>query len=192
MSFCSLTKGITPKTHMLCFVLINSVLLNLLCVWIWLSVVAVLQLWLAGRTLTVAMQSSCFSAINAIWDVLVELKSLHWLARPEPAINIDLKKRTLASLLVLINTALTTSLPSPVRFQGSKMYTYTPENIMHYGPITNWHLIMSVLIEVPLRAHAKGGWGVGVGGWEAVMVSSLTLLLFIFRVARLQAWQWQG
>ena len=32
--FCSLIKGITPKIRMLCFVLINSVLLNLLCVWI--------------------------------------------------------------------------------------------------------------------------------------------------------------
>ena len=27
-------KGVTPKIHMLCFVLINSVLLNPLCVWI--------------------------------------------------------------------------------------------------------------------------------------------------------------
>ena len=34
MSFCSLIKGITPKIRVLCFVLINSVLLNLLCVWI--------------------------------------------------------------------------------------------------------------------------------------------------------------
>ena len=33
MSFCSLIKGINPKIRMLCFVLINSVLLNLLCVW---------------------------------------------------------------------------------------------------------------------------------------------------------------
>ena len=32
MSFCSLKKGITPKIRMLCFVLINGVLLNLLCV----------------------------------------------------------------------------------------------------------------------------------------------------------------
>ena len=31
--FCSLKKGLTPKIHMLCFVIINSVL-NLLCVWI--------------------------------------------------------------------------------------------------------------------------------------------------------------
>ena len=30
--FCSLTKGITPKICMFCFVLINSILLNLLCV----------------------------------------------------------------------------------------------------------------------------------------------------------------
>ena len=30
---CSLKWGITPKIRMLCFVLINSVLLNLLCVW---------------------------------------------------------------------------------------------------------------------------------------------------------------
>ena len=30
---CSLKWGITPKTGMLCFVLINSVVLNLLCVW---------------------------------------------------------------------------------------------------------------------------------------------------------------
>ena len=36
MSFCSLVKGITPKIRMLCFVLINSVILNLLvlCVWV--------------------------------------------------------------------------------------------------------------------------------------------------------------
>ena len=33
MSFCSLTKGITPKICWFCLVLINSVLLNLLCVW---------------------------------------------------------------------------------------------------------------------------------------------------------------
>ena len=33
--FCSLVKGITLKSCMLCFVLINSILLNLLCVWIW-------------------------------------------------------------------------------------------------------------------------------------------------------------
>ena len=32
MSFCSLIKVITPKIHMLCFVLINSVILNLSCV----------------------------------------------------------------------------------------------------------------------------------------------------------------
>ena len=32
--FCSLIKGITPKIRMLCFVLINSVRLNLLCIWI--------------------------------------------------------------------------------------------------------------------------------------------------------------
>ena len=34
MSFCSLIKGITPKIRMLCFVLINSVILNLWCIWI--------------------------------------------------------------------------------------------------------------------------------------------------------------
>ena len=32
MSFCSWIKGITPKMCMLCFVLTNSVLLNLVCV----------------------------------------------------------------------------------------------------------------------------------------------------------------
>ena len=32
VSFCSLIKGITPTIRMLCFVLINSSLLNLLCV----------------------------------------------------------------------------------------------------------------------------------------------------------------
>ena len=31
--YCSLIKGITPKIRMLCFVLINSVLLKMLCVW---------------------------------------------------------------------------------------------------------------------------------------------------------------
>ena len=34
MSFCSLIKGIIPKTRMLCFVLINNVLLNLSRVWL--------------------------------------------------------------------------------------------------------------------------------------------------------------
>ena len=34
MSFCSLIKGITLKIHPLCFVLINSALFNLLCVWV--------------------------------------------------------------------------------------------------------------------------------------------------------------
>ena len=33
-SFCSWIKGITLKICMLCFVLINSIILNLLCVWI--------------------------------------------------------------------------------------------------------------------------------------------------------------
>ena len=32
--FCSLIKGIAPKIRMLCFAIINSVLLNLACVWI--------------------------------------------------------------------------------------------------------------------------------------------------------------
>ena len=31
----NLIKRITPKIRMLCFVLINTVILNLLCVWIW-------------------------------------------------------------------------------------------------------------------------------------------------------------
>ena len=34
VSSCSLTKGIITKIRILCFVLINSVPLNLLCVWI--------------------------------------------------------------------------------------------------------------------------------------------------------------
>ena len=34
VSFCNLTKAITPKMRVLCFVLTNSVLLNLLCIWI--------------------------------------------------------------------------------------------------------------------------------------------------------------
>ena len=34
VSFCSLIKGITPEILMLCFVLISSVRLSLLCVWI--------------------------------------------------------------------------------------------------------------------------------------------------------------
>ena len=34
VSFCSLTEGITPKIADCVFVLINSVLLNLFCVWI--------------------------------------------------------------------------------------------------------------------------------------------------------------
>ena len=34
MSCRSLIEGITPEIHMLCFVLINNILSNLLCVWI--------------------------------------------------------------------------------------------------------------------------------------------------------------
>ena len=34
LSFCSLIKGITPKIRMLCVILINNVLLNVVCVWI--------------------------------------------------------------------------------------------------------------------------------------------------------------
>ena len=34
MTFCSLIEEITLKICMLCFVLINSVILNVLCVWI--------------------------------------------------------------------------------------------------------------------------------------------------------------
>ena len=34
MLFCSLKNGLTPKIRLLCFVIINSVLLNLFCVWI--------------------------------------------------------------------------------------------------------------------------------------------------------------
>ena len=34
VSFCSLTKGITPKICWFCLTLISSVLLNPLCVWI--------------------------------------------------------------------------------------------------------------------------------------------------------------
>ena len=37
MSFCSLIKATAPKIRTMCFVLINSVPLNLLCVWIWLK-----------------------------------------------------------------------------------------------------------------------------------------------------------
>ena len=34
LSFCSLIKVITIKIHMFCFVLINSIVLKLLCIWI--------------------------------------------------------------------------------------------------------------------------------------------------------------
>ena len=44
MSFCSLIKGITPKIHRLCFFLLNSVILNLLCVWILLSCIVMWEL----------------------------------------------------------------------------------------------------------------------------------------------------
>ena len=37
MPFCSLIKGVTQKIRLLCFVLINSVILNLLCVRVSLS-----------------------------------------------------------------------------------------------------------------------------------------------------------
>ena len=42
MSFCSLIKGITPKVRTLCFVVVNSVRLNLLCVWIQSSLVQIM------------------------------------------------------------------------------------------------------------------------------------------------------
>ena len=45
IKFCCLIKGISPKIHMLCFVLINIVLLNLLCVWIFNSLL-MLSNWL--------------------------------------------------------------------------------------------------------------------------------------------------
>ena len=49
MSFCRLTKGITPKIRRLCFVLINRVLLNLLCFWILHGVTCWRLRWLASR-----------------------------------------------------------------------------------------------------------------------------------------------
>ena len=44
--------------------------------------------------------------------------------------------------------------------------------------------ILSILITLFLRGHAKGG-----GGGGALMVSNLTLLLVVFRVTARQAWQ---
>ena len=34
MLLCSLIKGLTPKIRMLCFVILNGILFNRLCVWI--------------------------------------------------------------------------------------------------------------------------------------------------------------
>ena len=37
-----------------------------------------------------------------------------------------------------------------------KMHTYTPPNMIFDGPVTNLLSILSILIEILLRAHAKG------------------------------------
>ena len=68
MSFCNLINGISPNIWRVCFVLLNSVLLNLLCVWIWacsgaLAVIFVWDfiyfLWLFG------LQYSYFSRMSS-------------------------------------------------------------------------------------------------------------------------------
>ena len=54
MSFCSLIKGIAPKICRLCFVLVNSILLNLLlCVWILFLHNHVANVWLSAPVLWV-------------------------------------------------------------------------------------------------------------------------------------------
>ena len=55
------------------------------------------------------------------------------------------------------------------------MHTYTPANSIFDGPITNLLSVLSILIDVLSRAHAKGE--------KALMISNLALLLVIFRVA---------
>ena len=59
------------------------------------------------------------------------------------------------------------------------MHTYTPANSISDGPITNILSILSVLVAVLSRAHAKGG--------KALTVSDLALLLVVFRVTLRQA-----
>ena len=47
------------------------------------------------------------------------------------------------------------------------MHTYTPENSIFDGPVTNLLSLLCILIEVPSRGHAK--------------ILSLALLLVVFR-----------
>ena len=44
MLFCSLIKGITPKIRMSCFVLINSVLFNLLRIWTLIIIIIIINI----------------------------------------------------------------------------------------------------------------------------------------------------
>ena len=72
---------------------------------------------------------------------------------------------------------ITPSLPQPVQFPGSKVHTYTLANSICDGPVTNLLSILCILIEILSCAHARG---MG-GGGEALLISSLALLLVIFR-----------
>ena len=54
MSFCSLIKALTPKTGMLCFVLIDGILFNLLSVWI----ILLLVVYISGPFVSVGLSVS--------------------------------------------------------------------------------------------------------------------------------------
>ena len=81
------------------------------------------------------------------------------------------KKRMLHNTIIL-----TPSLPQPVKFLGSKMHTYMPQNSICDGPTINLLSIRCILIEILSHAHAKkkkGGGGGGGGG--NLMISNLPL-----------------
>ena len=83
---------------------------------------------------------------------------------------------------VCIYVCLTHSLPQPAKFPVSKVQTYTHANCIYGGPVTNIPSILCILIVVLSGAHTKGG-------KQALMISTLTLLLVAFRVTARQAWQ---
>ena len=66
---------------------------------------------------------------------------------------------------------LTPSLSQPVKFLGCKVHTYTMENSIFDGPTFNTvHFDRN-----PVTYSRTGG-----GGGEALMISNLALLLFVF------------
>ena len=72
--FCSLIKGITPKMCMLCFVRTNSVLLNLLCVWI---LISYMRSWSLQSLSSKTWQSLWQFNLTHAWQML-QLKISAW------------------------------------------------------------------------------------------------------------------